>query len=186
MSAYRKESSVLFLGEALHINTSHPCYVSELNHVSRTSATICKLFFSINIICPFPKIPTSGNETCFTDTPACCKKFTVHESYTAWYPDCDVTTRTGIRWRLVSLRAGEACCRQVKLAEELMTTECRSDGDPMGGVNSTGISVMPYGRAVVNGGNTAATKGGPTGSMAMMALTSDGRTSAITQPCEPD
>src|SRR5262245_11688344 len=58
-------------------------------------------------------------------------------------------------------------------------------GSVTGGSNFMGVEVMPHGRAGVVS-NTALRKGGPLGSAAIIAFTSCGRSSAMTQPNEPD
>lgn len=58
----------------------------------------------------------------------------------------------------------------------------KSEAAAMGGENVMGNSVRPNGLAAVRGGNTAFLKGGPIGSMAMIALTSEGLASANGQP----
>ena len=55
----------------------------------------------------------------------------------------------------------------------------------MGGENVRGISVNPYGRAGVRGGKMAFMKGGPIGSIAMIAFTLEGFASAKIQPYCP-
>ena len=75
---------------------------------------------------------------------------------------------------------------QVKLGLDDTVMRSRSSAERMGGENVTGISVNPYGRAGAIGSTTAFMKGGPIGSIAMIALTLEGLASAKIQPNCPD